>query len=169
MSLCFQRSWLLQAGKVGIVTVIALVSSACGTIPIAYDPKSITPERAVRVIEQVIMEQRSKERPEGVNFEHDYIEIEGGTSSNGRSTAVGVPIGGIVVASGRQRGQSKRLVTRIYFDSLIRTQLGKKRTFYIATIRNRDRMILQRVYIRNLNTACEFVDAMDSLVIKNSQ
>ena len=118
----------------------------------------------MRVIEQTFMEQRPKERPEAVHFEKDYLEIEGGSISNSRGTAVGVPIGNVIVASGRQRGQSKRLVTRLYFDSLEPVQLGKKRTFYIVSIRNKEHTIRQNVYIRNVNTAYEFVDAMNSLM-----
>ena len=78
----------------------------------------------------------------------------------------GAPIGGIVVASGRERGQSKRLVTRLYYDSLGAIQLVKKRSLYIVTIRDKDRALLQRIYIRNQDRAFEFVDAIESLKTK---
>jgi hypothetical protein len=148
------------------VMFFALFVSGCKTVRVDYLPKPIASDRVGRVIEQAIMEQPAKFRPEGVSIELDYIEIGGGTTTNSRSTGIGAPIGGIVVASGRERGQSKRLVTRLYYDSLGAIQLVKKRSLYIVTIRDKDRALLQRIYIRNQDRAFEFVDAIESLKTK---
>lgn len=158
---------LRQAARASIFAGISLALTACGTTRLAYDSKPYDPDRAASLVEQVIMEQHPKYRPGHIEFHPDYFEIDNGSVTSSRSSGFGVPLGGgVVMASGHGKGRTKHLVNRVYYNSIGPALLGKRRAHYVVSIVNKDRRIIQRVYIKKIDTAQEFIDAIDSLAVK---
>jgi len=118
-------------------------------------------DEAASVIEQVLMEQPPKFRPESVAFTSEYVAYGKGVVS--KSSGIGVPIGnsGISVSSGSSK--SKYLADRIYFNSPFTVSIVPKGKWFVILMYNGEGYRTAKIYTTNKVKAERFDDALHSL------
>lgn len=145
-----------------IVTLMLLLSG-CASKVVEYTPNKITAEQARSVIEQVLMEQPLKARPEQVMFTDQYIGYGSGIISTSSGFATAIPIGGGAIASGSSVTSSKSVQTRIYYNSIASVTLYLRRGRWIVQTRNMAGTVINKCLVDTQQKAERFVDAMTFL------
>jgi hypothetical protein len=140
--------------------LMALLLGGCTSKIVEYQAASISDDEARSVIEQVLMEQPQKTRPEQVVFTNDYVAYGNGIVSQTDGFASAVPIGGGAFAAGTSRTNSKYLQTRIYFNSIGSVALYSKRGRWVVITRNYAGTVINSSLIDTQPKAQRFVDAM---------
>lgn len=125
-----------------VILSALLLTSGCASKVIEYQPVDISDAQARSVIEQVLMEQPQKSRPEQVFITDEYIAYGSGVISETNGFASAVPIGNVAFASGSSRTSSKALQTRIYFNSIGTVALYSKRSRWVVITRNQAGSVL---------------------------
>ena len=148
-----------------IVTLMLLLSG-CASKVVEYTPTKITAEQARSVIEQVLMEQPLKARPEQVVFTDQYIGYGSGIMSTSSGFASAMPIGSGAIASGSSVTSSKSVQTRIYYNSIGTVTLHLRRGRWIVQTRNMAGTVINKCLVDTQQKAERFVDAMT--LLKNS-
>lgn len=142
-----------------IVTIIILLTG-CASKVVEYTPTPISPEQARSVIEQVLMEQPLKTRPEQVVFTDGYIGYGNGILSTSSGFASAVPLGGGAIAAGNSKTSSKAVQTRIYYNSIGSVSLYSKRNRWIVQTRSSGGSVMNTSLVDTQKKAERFVDAM---------
>lgn len=143
-----------------LLTLLAL--SGCAATQIPYSP-TISENRndASKIIEQVVMEQPTKHRPDSIVIGEDYIGFNEGFESKTSGFASGTYIGGgSTIASGFSRTKTRSVGDRLYFNSIGSSALYAKRDWYIIQVKNRSGKVVKRFYTRSKIKAESFIDAM---------
>lgn len=143
-----------------VVLLSALILTGCASKVVEYQPATISDEQARSVIEQVLMEQPQKTRPEQVAFTTEYIAYGNGVVSQTNGFASAVPIGNGAFASGSSTTSSKSLQTRIYFNSIGTVTLYSKRGRWVVITRNLAGSVLNSSLVDGKSKAQRFVDSM---------
>jgi hypothetical protein len=143
--------------------LFALILGGCGANQVAYEPKAISVPEAHAVIEQVMMEQPQKFRPEGVVFTDDFIGLSIGTLNQRKGRGAVIPVGNIALATGGSSGMSTDVSVRMYYTTIAKTRIYEKRDWHIIDVLGTEGELLQRVYTRSDAKAKRFADAIDTL------
>lgn len=142
-----------------------LLLTGCTATKLTYTPEPETNRNdAIRIIEQVVMEQPIKYRPGGVLVAQDYIGFDDGTISKTKSLGLGVgaangTVGGAIGGS-ISKTVSKSIRDRIYFNSIAKFNLYKKRDWYIVDVIGNNSRRLKRFYTLEKNKAEELIDSL---------
>lgn len=154
--------------KIWMLVLFMLTGCASKLVP--YSPEPVNDEvKAAQVIEQVIMQQPDKHRPESVSITKNYIAFGEGLSSTttgfSSGTATATVVGDRVIAgsgfsSGVANTTTKYVGSRIYFNMLGKTYLYTKRDWFILDVRNKSNKRIKRVYTRDRNSAEAFIDSL---------
>ena len=145
--------------KAFVITVMLLITG-CAAKVVEYTPAPITAEQARSIIEQVLMEQPQKTRPEQVFFTDEYIGYGNGIVSSSSGFASAVPIGNGAIAAGSSVTSSKSVQTRIYFNSLGTATLYSKRGRWVVITRNQAGSTMNFSLVDTQQKAERFIDAM---------
>lgn len=143
-----------------IVIATLLLLAGCASKVVEYQPAPITTEQARSVIEQVLMEQPVKTRPEQVFFTNEYIAYGNGVVSSSSGFASAVPLGNGAIAAGNSVTSSKAVQTRIYFNSIGTATLYTKRNRWVVITRNQAGGTLNFSRVDSQQKAQRFIDAM---------
>ena len=145
------------------IAALMLLLTGCVSKVVEYPPAKINPEQARSVIEQVLMEQPLKTRPEQVVFTDEYIGYGSGILSTTSGFASAVPLGGGAIAAGSSRTSSKAVQTRIYYNSIGSVALYSKRGRWVVQTRSTGGNVMNSSLVDTQKKAERFVDAMVSL------
>lgn len=148
------------------IAALLLLLTGCASKVVEYAPAKISPEQARSIIEQVLMEQPIKARPEQVLFTDEYFGYGSGIISTSNGFASAVPIGGGAIAAGTSVTSSKALQTRIYYNSIGNITLHLRRGRWIVQTRNMAGTVINKCVVDTQQKAERFVDAMASLKSK---
>lgn len=143
-----------------VVIAALLLLAGCASKVVEYQPAPITVEKARSVIEQVLMEQPPKSRPEQVFFTNEYIGYGNGVVSSSSGFASAVPIGNGAIAAGSSVTSSKSMQTRIYFNSIGSATLYSRRGRWVVVTRNQAGSTLNLSRVDSEQKAQRFIDAM---------
>lgn len=149
-----------------IAIAALLFLTGCASKVVDYQPAPITAEQARSVIEQVLMEQPEKTRPEQVFFTNEYIAYGSGVVSSSSGFASAVPIGNGAIAAGNSVTSSKSVQTRIYFNSIGSATLYTKRNRWVVITTNKAGGTLNFSRVDSQQKAQRFIDAMMFLKTK---
>ena len=145
------------------IAALMLLLTGCVSKVVEYTPAKISPEQAHSVIEQVLMEQPLKTRPEQVVFTDEYIGYGSGILSTTSGFASAVPLGGGAISAGSSRTSSKAVQTRIYYNSIGSVALYSKRGRWVVQTRSTGGNVMNSSLVDTQKKAERFVDAMVSL------
>lgn len=150
-----------------IALVFFVLLSGCSATQVPYSPEPMTNrEDSARVIEQVIMEQSAKYRPESVLITDDYLAFGEGYSEKSTGLASGTKLGSnAVIGVGSSRTKGKAINSRLYFNSLGVPQLYTKRGWYIIQVVDNHDAVLKRYYTRDKHKAESFIDALTYFIV----
>jgi len=143
-----------------LVLTVLLLLSGCASKIVEYQPAAVSNAQARSVIEQVLMEQPQKSRPEQVVITDEYIAYGSGVISETNGFASAVPIGNGAFAAGSSRTSSKALHTRIYFNTIGGVTLYSKRGRWVVITRNQAGSVINSSLVDTQVKAQRFVDAM---------
>lgn len=143
-----------------IVVAALLLLAGCASKVVEYKAMPITQDQAKSVIEQVLMEQPLKTRPEQVFFTDEYIGYGSGIISATSGFASATPIGVGAIAAGSSKTSSKAVQTRIYFNSIGTVTLYSKRNRWVVQTRNQAGSVLNSSLVDTQQKAQRFIDAM---------
>jgi len=145
------------------IAVFVVLLSGCTTAPLPYTPSTtMTIEDAKAFVEQILMEQPEKFRPQSVVFTESFFGTSDGTKTRGKSRGIAIPVGDIAVARGRSEALYKELTTRVYYSSIGDIKRYKGR-WNIVDINNTDGHRILRAYTTNEGKALRFIDAVTTL------
>jgi hypothetical protein len=143
-----------------LCVLVALLLGGCVSKVVEYAAAPITDEQARSVIEQVLMEQPQKTRPEQVIITSKYIAYGSGVISVTDGFASSAPLGDGAFAAGTSRTTSKSLNTRICFDSIGEVRLYSKRGRWVVITRSQAGAVLNSALVDTKAKAQRFVDSM---------
>ncbi|PFH11092.1 hypothetical protein BCF11_3533 [Collimonas sp. PA-H2] len=143
-----------------VVVAVFLLLTGCASNIVGYRPTAINPEQARSVIEQVLMEQPSKNRPEQVFFTEEYVGYGNGVISTSKGFASATSLGNGAISVGSSVTSSKAQQTRIYFNSIESVTLYSQRNRWVVLTRNQAGSILNKSLVDTQNKAEKFVDAL---------
>jgi hypothetical protein len=143
-----------------LALLFALTLAGCASRVVEYQASAISDEQARSVIEQVLMEQPQKTRPEQVTITLDYIAYGNGFISETNGYGSAVPIGNGAFVSGSSTTKSKSVQTRIYFNSIGTVTLYAKRGRWVVITRNQAGSVLNSSLVDSQAKAQRFVDSM---------
>ena len=145
------------------IAALMVLLTGCASKVIEYAPAKIRPEQARSVIEQVLMEQPLKARPEQVVFTDEYIGYGSGILLTSSGFASAIPLGGGAIAAGSSVTSSKAVQTRIYYNSIENVTLYSRRGRWIVQTTNMAGSVINKCLVDTEKKAERFVDAMTSL------
>lgn len=144
-----------------------LLLTGCAATQVQYSPEPMTNrEDSERIIEQVIMEQSAKHRPESVLITDDYLAFGEGYSEKSTGLASGTRLGSnAVIGVGSSRTKGKAINSRLYFNSLGAPRLYTKRGWFIIQVVDNHNAVLKRYYTRDKHKAESFIDALTYFIV----
>ena len=117
---------------------------------------------ASQIIEQVIMEQPKKHRPVNMIVNEKYIAFGQGFEYNGKASSSNISTSNnSSITVGSKKGSLKQVRERIYFNSLVRSELLQKRDWYIVQLIGENELFVKRFYTRKKQKAEKFIDAIN--------
>jgi len=139
---------------------IVLLLTGCAAKQVPYSPLDVVNKKvAANVIEQVVMEQPTKFRPEGLVVTNSYLGLSEGYNS--KVVAVGnySDASNLVVLSANVK--LSEINSRYYFNSISALELYSKRDWFIIQLKNDEKRVTKRFYTRSLEKAQRFIDSMN--------
>lgn len=139
---------------------IVLLLTGCAAKQVPYSPLDVVNKKvAANVIEQVVMEQPTKFRPEGLVVTNSYLGLSEGYNS--KVVAVGnySDASNLVVLSANVKLSD--INSRYYFNSISTLELYSKRDWFIIQLKNDEKRVTKRFYTRSLEKAQRFIDSMN--------
>ncbi|MFA0613101.1 sensor protein [Vibrio splendidus] len=139
---------------------IVLLLTGCAAKQVSYSPLDVVNKKvAANVIEQVVMEQPTKFRPEGLVVTNSYLGLSEGYNS--KVVAVGnySDASNLVVLSANVKLSD--INSRYYFNSISALELYSKRDWFIIQLKNDEKRVTKRFYTRSLEKAQRFIDSMN--------
>lgn len=139
---------------------IVLLLTGCAAKQVLYSPLDVVNKKvAANVIEQVVMEQPTKFRPEGLVVTNSYLGLSEGYNS--KVVAVGnySDASNLVVLSANVKLSD--INSRYYFNSISALELYSKRDWFIIQLKNDEKRVTKRFYTRSLEKAQRFIDSMN--------
>lgn len=118
-----------------LVVLIAIVAlQACASTEMIKHHFSDTMpiDDAASLIEQVLMEQPARYRPESVDVNYEYVAYGKGVVSH--SSGIGIPIGNSGIAVNSSHSKSKFLSERIYFNSPISVSIVPSGKWFVIQV-----------------------------------
>lgn len=146
--------------KTWMMAIVCMLLTACASTTVEYQPAPITDAQARSVIEQVLMEQPLKQRPEQVYFTQEFVGYGSGQISNTSGFGSGVGIGNGALVVGSSVTSSKSVQTRIYYSSIGSVTLYSKRSRWVVITRNRAGTMINSSLVDTEPKAKRFVDAL---------
>ena len=136
---------------------IILLSSGCATQIQHIKQGEMDQNSAVKIIEQVIMEQPAKHRPENIIVTNDYLGIGSGSVTKGKVFVTEI----YNVGLGTTKHLTKNINERIYFNSIGTIKIFEKREWYIIQLFSKEGRIYKYIYSLNKRKAMKFIDAIN--------
>ena len=152
------KKWILLA------TVI--LSGCSASKHLEYSPEQVeSKEHAARVIEQVIMQQPKKYRPEGVYVTDEYIALGEGYSSEGVGVGTASAIGGnSAIGVSVTNTKTKGINSRLYFNSLGPSKLWIRRGWYLIDVQDKTPRRIKQFLTRDKDSAEAFIDSVNYMI-----
>jgi len=150
--------------------LLSIFLAGCTATQIQYSPSMVTNKGlAVEIIEQVVMEQPLKFRPESVFVTDAYLAFGDGVSGKGTSLSNGQSFGrSSSISLSSSRFNSKSITSRFYFNSLAELELFKKRDWYVIQLKNDENRVVKRFYTRSLKKSESFIDSINFFVSRSN-
>lgn len=142
------------------VALGSLSLCACASL-VAYAPKQMSREKAQSIIEQVLMEEPLKFRPESVEFTPEYVAIYQGYGAKSGGAAVVLPNTPVVLSG--NRSSSKQISTRIYYSSINEILLYRDNNHYAMRPMTKEGRVIHTAVTMSEEKARQYVDALHSL------
>lgn len=149
------------------ILVVALFIGGCAiSKPVDYSPEPVeSKEQAASIIEQVVMQQPLKYRPEGVYVTDEYIAMGEGYSSKGVGLGSATAIGSNgAIGLGVSKSTTKGISTRLYFNSLGPSKLWIKRDWYLIDVQDKTPRRVKQFLTRDKKSAEAFIDSINYMV-----
>ncbi|WP_158125212.1 sensor protein [Vibrio fluvialis] len=143
---------------------LVILLTGCAAKQIPYSPTDmVNTDVAVNVIEQVIMEQPIKFRPEGLIVTSSYIGLSEGQKA--KVVAVGNynEVSNLLISSSNVKLSD--INSRYYFNSILALELYSKRDWFIIQLKNDEQRVVKRFYTRSLEKAQRFIDSINYMKI----
>lgn len=139
---------------------IVLLLTGCAAKQVPYSPLEVVNKKvAANVIEQVVMEQPTKFRPEGLVVTDSYLGLSEGYNS--KVVAVGNYSDASNLAVLSANVKLSDINSRYYFNSISALELYSKRDWFIIQLKNDEKRVVKRFYTRSLEKAQRFIDSMN--------
>jgi hypothetical protein len=118
---------------------------------------------AIAAVERALVSQPPEFAAQYVEVADDFIVYGQGAITTVRGGSVVVPVGGVAVAGGRSRSESKALQNRIYFDSIVAVELYARRGKFVVKVITNDGQPPQQFYAYSEKVGRALVDGISSL------
>ncbi|WP_237769177.1 sensor protein [Vibrio parahaemolyticus] len=139
---------------------LVLLLTGCVAKQVPYSPSDmVNTEVAANVIEQVIMEQPQKFRPEGLVVTSSYIGLSEGQNSKAVAVSNYNDASNLLLSSSNVR--LSEINSRYYFNSILALELYSKRDWFIIQLKNDEQQVVKRFYTRSLEKAQRFIDSIN--------
>ncbi|PML79989.1 sensor protein [Enterovibrio norvegicus] len=146
------------------IIFLAVFLTGCSAQQIQYSSIDMaSKELAASVIEQVVMEQPTKFRPEGIIVSTSYIGLSEGHNAKGVAVSNHNDITNLVVASANIKLSD--INSRYYFNSISKLELYSKRDWFIVQLLNEEKRVVKRFYTRNLEKGKRLIDSIHFMKI----
>ena len=145
------------------ILLTILAGCTATKLPSAKITKMTTTE-AVEIIERIFFEQPEKHRPQNAVVTENYIGLSNGTTTNTKGSVVGFPAGSTIIGIGNQMASTQELSSRIYFDRLGKSEIYKKRNWFIVVLQDKEGRVILRLYTRYKQLAEKSVSAISHFV-----
>ncbi len=142
---------------ISLALLVLFFLQGCATEIQHIKQSEMSGDSAVKIIEQVIMEQPSKFRPEFVTVTSDYVGIGSGLITKGLYYAPPSDYSDISMSTHSTRSINKR----IYFNSIGAIKLFEKREWFIVQVFSKEGYKYGQVYTRSKTKAMRFIDAIN--------
>lgn len=143
---------------------LVLLLTGCAAKQVPYSPSSmVNKEAAVSVIEQVIMEQPPKFRPEGLVVTSSYIGLLEGHDSKVVAVSNYNDASNLILSSANVRQSD--INSRFYYNSIFSLELYRKRDWFIIQLRNDEQRVVKNFYTRSLEKAQRFIDSISYMKV----
>ena len=155
-----------------LVLLFSLVLAACSTTPVSYTAQSgLSDQKAAEIIEQVILEQPKKYRPDSVAITDRFLEVNRGFVTQNSGASVGFFGHRSFFTSGHlsSRGKTKEIIERAYFSSIDHISLGTRDEWYVVEIHLKTKVDFKKIYSRSQTKAQRLVDALEHFKNKGQQ
>ncbi|MGF1766342.1 sensor protein [Enterovibrio makurazakiensis] len=147
-----------------ILVFLAALLTGCAAQQIPYSSVDMTSkELAASVIEQVVMEQPAKFRPEGIIVSTSYIGLSEGSNSKGVAVSNHNDSTNLVVSSANIKLSD--INSRYYFNSISKLELYSKRDWFIIQLINDEQRVVKRFYTRSLEKGQRLIDSINHMKI----
>ena len=143
---------------------LVLLLTGCAAKQVPYSPSDmVNTEVSASVIEQVIMEQPKKFRPEGLVVTSSYIGLSEGQNSKVVTVSNYNDSSNLLLSSSNIRLSD--INSRYYFNSIMALELYSKRDWFIIQLKNGEQRVVKRFYTRSLEKARRFIDSINYMKI----
>ncbi|EHR5760287.1 sensor protein [Vibrio parahaemolyticus] len=144
--------------------LLVLLLTGCAAKQVPYSPSDmVNTEVSASVIEQVIMEQPKKFRPEGLVVTSSYIGLSEGQNSKAVVISNYNDSSNLLLSSSNIRLSD--INSRYYFNSIMALELYSKRDWFIIQLKNDEQRVVKRFYTRSLEKAQRFIDSINHMKI----
>ncbi|EJG0692429.1 sensor protein [Vibrio parahaemolyticus] len=144
--------------------LLAFLLTGCAAKQVPYSPSDmVNTEVSASVIEQVIMEQPKKFRPEGLVVTSSYIGLSEGQNSKAVAISHYNDSSNLLISSSNIRLSD--INSRYYFNSIMALELYSKRDWFIIQLKNDEQRVVKRFYTRSLEKAQRFIDSINHMKI----
>ncbi|WP_135454230.1 sensor protein [Vibrio echinoideorum] len=143
---------------------LVLLLTGCAAKQLPYSPSDMVSEEvSASVIEQVVMEQPTKFRPEGLVVTSSYIGLSEGHNSKIVAVSNYNDASNLLISSANIRLSD--INSRYYFNSILALELYSKRDWFIIQLKNDEQRVVKRFYTRSLEKAQRFIDSINYMKI----
>ncbi|QUM76714.1 sensor protein [Moritella sp. 24] len=142
--------------------LLSIFLAGCTATQIQYSPNMIkNKDLAVQIIEQVVMEQPLKFRPESVFVTDSYLAFGDGVSGKETTLSNDQSFGSSSsISLSSSKVNAKNITSRFYFNSMAELELFKKRDWYVIQLKNDEHRVVKRFYTRSLKKAESLIDSI---------
>lgn len=146
--------------------MVVFYLSACSSVLHPYTP---TPEASQKnsrmIIEQIVMEQPRKLRPQSILINNEYLGLDYGVATNTKGFAIAsAPLNNMAIGVGNKTTTTKFTGERIYFSSISALKIYKKGSRHFVLIQGGNDRVLKRIYMDSLKKAKRFNDALQHYI-----
>ncbi|MCK6263950.1 sensor protein [Vibrio sp. ZSDE26] len=143
---------------------LLLFLSGCAAKHMPYSAKlELSGEAAVKIIEQVVMEQPLNYRPEDIVVTDSYIGLSDGLKTSSHTMSNINEDSGMVLSS--LKIEASDISSRYYFNSISALELFSKSDWYIVQMKNDENLVVKLFYTRSLSKAERLIDAISYMII----
>lgn len=135
--------------KAIFAAMLTVLLTACASKIVSYTPVP-APANPLAVIEQVLIEQPQKYRPEGVRATETYVEFEDGVIAQQS-------------AWNPARAKAKQTTTRLYYTSIAENRLRERGRWWIVQSINKQGSLLASAWTDDKDAALRYIAALEAM------